>query len=162
MSARSTSALVLFAAVACAAVLYAQATKTITVRVLDGRNGQHIVPDNLIVRINRQASSHVEWVHLADDGTATLKLPANADSFSVHATYDNSTDYYVNCDIGRQRDVAHDTWYPVADVLAGGLVTPSECEKSKSFRDTKIEAKPGEFILLVRKRNWHDRAEDMR
>lgn len=162
MSARSTSALFLLAATAGAALLYAQSAKTITVRVFDGHSGDRVLPSNVIVRINRQSSNHVEWVQLADDGTATLTLPPDALSFSVRATYESSTEYYVNCDVSRQRDLTRDTWFPVADVLSEGVVMPNECEKPKKAQGLKLEAKPGEFILLVRKRNWRDSASGIR
>lgn len=159
MPVRSSFALILFAV---GLLAQAQTAKTITVRVFDGRSGQHIQPDNVIVRINRRADSHVEWVHMSDDGVATLTLPADTLSFSVRATYASSTEYYINCDVSRQRDVAQGTWFPVADVLTQGLVMPNECESSKSAAKLKLEPKPGEFFLLVRKRTWHDTANDMR
>lgn len=162
MSACSKFALMLFAAASGAALLYGQSAKIVTVRVLDGHSGDRVIPNNVIVRINRQNSNHVEWVQLADDGTATLTLPPDALSFSVHATYESSTEYYVNCDVSRQRDLTRDTWFPVADVLSEGVVMPNDCEKPKKAQGLKLEAKPGEFILLVRKRNWRDSANAMR
>ncbi len=136
--------------------------KIITVRVLDGRTGERITPDNVVVRIDRHSDNSVDWVKLDDDGTATLTLPAATTSFSVHATYENGTEYYVNCDVSKQREMARDTWYPVDGVLAEGLVMPNECDGSKKARDMKITAKPGEFILLVRKHAWRDHIGDIR
>lgn len=80
----------------------------------------------------------------------------------MHASYDGSMEYYINCDVSRQKDVSQDTWFPVADVLTQGLVMPNECGKAHDAKDTKVEAKPGEFILLVRKRGWRDSVDEIR
>lgn len=154
----------LLAAAAAAPTIGAQAAKpkAFTVRVFDGRTGTKIVPDNIQVRINHQSLAPVEWIKLADDGTAVVTVPASATVLSVHATYDNGIEYYVNCDVARQRDNSQDTWYPLADVLTQGLAIPNECGKAHSAADLKIEVKPGEFVLLVRKHNLRDRAEELR
>ena len=148
------------AAVLCAAVAFeatqAKAEKKITIRVLDGRNGDKVSPDNLEVRINREHSLHVEWVKLHDDGTAEVTLPDNATAISVRATYSNSTEYYVNCDVARQKDTSTQTWFPLDDVLKDGLSMPNECWKTKDVERHKISAQPGEFILFVRKRSIRD------
>ncbi len=132
------------------------AQKKITVRVLDGRNGEKINPDNVEVRINRQQASHIEFVKINDDGTAALTLPANTTALSLRATYDNSMEYYVNCDVARQKDTSLETWFPVDDVVKDGLVMPDECKKSKDFEKSSLSAKPGEFVLFVRKRSIRD------
>lgn len=134
----------------------AQGAKKITVRVLDGRTGEKITPDNIEVRINRQRTLHVEWVKMRDDGGAEVTLPENATAIAVRATYNQSMDYYVNCDVARQKDTSQETWFPLDDVLKGGLVMPDECWKNKDVKDLKITAGPGEFVLLVRKRSIRD------
>jgi hypothetical protein len=163
MAARMTSALILLTG---AFLLSAQAPKnkpvTVTVRIFDGHSGERIVPDNVQVRVDRLSAAHIEWVQLADDGTATLTLPASTTSISVHGTYADSTEYYVNCDVSKQRNSARDAWYPLATVLSEGLVMPNECDKARNTRDLKFEAKPGEFVIFVRKRNLRDRAEEFR
>jgi hypothetical protein len=168
MSARSICTVMLLAAAALpfsaqtAKPTHAPKPKVITVRVLDGRTGEHIVPNNVLVRVDRRTETNIEWVKLADDGTATLMLPAATTSFAVHATYENGTEFYVNCDVSKQRLMEQDTWYPVDGVLTEGLVMPNECDRAKNARDVKIEAKPGEFVMLVRKHTWRDRVEEIR
>jgi|GEM_PF-1411407 len=170
MSARTICTLMLLAAATGALPSTAQTAKpahspkpkVITVRVLDGRTGERIVPNNVMVRVDRHTESNIEWVKLADDGTATLTLPAATTSFAVHATYENGTEFYVNCDVSKQHEMERDTWYPVDGVLAEGLVMPSECDRAKNARDVKIEAKPGEFVMLVRKHTWRDHVEEIR
>src|SRR5579862_4893195 len=94
----------LFAACASLVCLAQQAPqKIVTVRVLDGKTAEKVTPDNIEVRINRQQSTHIEWVKLNDDGTAQLTLPDSATAISVRATYANSIEYYVNCDMAKQK-----------------------------------------------------------
>jgi len=162
MSARKICSLMLLAAAAAASTLCAQAPRTFTVRVFDGRTGAPVSPDNIQVRINHQSDPQVGWVKMGDDGSAVVTVPAAATVLSVRATFDNGMEYYVNCDVARQRDITKESWYSLADVLAQGLAIPNECGKSRSASDLKIEVKPGEFVLLVRKHNLRDRAEEMR
>ena len=143
------------AGMACLAQL-GQAQVKITVRVLDGKTGEKIEPNNLEARINRQQSYHIEWVKLNDDGTVQLTLPDDATALSVRATYENSLEYYVNCDMARQKDTSAETWYPVKDILADGLAIPNDCVRSKDADKVKVDAKPGELVLFVRKRNWKE------
>ncbi|HZB89494.1 MAG TPA: hypothetical protein VE291_12590 [Terracidiphilus sp.] len=140
----------------------APAIRTITVRVADGRTGEKITPYNVEIRVDRSQATHAEWVKLDGEGIATVTLPASATALSVHATFDGATEYYVNCDVAKQKDVSQDTWFPVADVLTQGLVMPNECGKARDAQKLKIEARPGEFVLLVRKQNWHDRVDQLR
>ena len=39
-----------------------------------------------------------------DDGTAELRLPGDVQVLLIHATYENSTEYFVNCDMAKQKD----------------------------------------------------------
>ena len=135
-----------------------RAQKKITVRVLDGKTGEKIQPDNLETRINRLQASHVEWVKINDDGTVGLALPEDATALSVRATYANSIEYYVNCDMAKQKNPSAETWYPVKDILTDGLVIPNDCVKAKDEAKVKVDPKPGELVLFVRKRNWKEQA----
>lgn len=139
-------------------ILPANAQKKISVRVLDGKTGDKIHPDNLEARINRLETLHLEWVKLNDDGTTELVLPDTATALSVRATYANSTEYYVNCDMAKQKDTSAETWYPVKDILTDGLVIPNECVKAKEAAKVKVDAKQGELVLYVRKKNWKEQA----
>lgn len=147
---------------ACLGILFlvqpAGAQQKITVRVLDGKTGERIRPDNLEARINRQQTAHIEWVKIQDDGTAELLLPESATALYVRATYAESTDYYVNCDMAKQKDTSAESWYPVKDILSEGLVIPNDCVKAKDAAKVKTDPKPGELVLYVRKRNWKEQA----
>jgi hypothetical protein len=136
------------------------AQKKITVRILDGKTGEKVTPDNLEARINRQQTYHIEWVKISDDGTVQLTLPDNATALSLRATYGNSLEFYVNCDMARQKDTSADAWYPVKDILTDGLAIPNDCVKPKDIDKVKVDPKPGEFILFVRKKNWKEQATE--
>jgi hypothetical protein len=145
--------LALTAAIACLA-MPSLAQKKIVVRIFDGRNGEKISPDNVEVRINRQQASHIEFVKLNDDGTVELTLPDNATALALRATYGNSMDYYVNCDVAKQKNTSTMTWFPIDDVLKSGIVMSDECRKAKDMEPAT--AKPGEFVLYVRKPGMRD------
>jgi hypothetical protein len=147
--------------IAACSQLIAQSAKTITVRVVDGKTGLAVTPDNLQVRIKGHESINANWVKQKDDGTTEVAIPDGATAISLHATYDNSMAYYVNCDVARQKDTASESWYPVADILSGGIKMQNECVKSKDAdKLNSVDVKPGEFVLFVRKKNWREAGLD--
>ncbi len=136
--------------------LHAQAAKTITLRMLDGRTGRIIQPTGILVRANHNAADHGDWTKQNEDGTSELKVPQDASVILIHATYENSTEYYINCDGPKQTDTPAELWYPVSGILTTGLVAPNGCLKPKAAEKLKVTAKPGEFVLFVRKLNWRE------
>ena len=141
-------------------VLQAQSAKTITLRILDGKTGLSVTPDNFLVRINHEQTEHVDWTTQNGDGSVVLKLPAGATVVAVRATYDRSMEYYVNCDAVGEGNAPELHWYPVGDVLRSGLVTPNGCVKPKAAERLRVTAKPGEYVFFVRKIGWRDRDPD--
>jgi hypothetical protein len=141
-----------FIALLCAAVLcaslHAQSENTIQIRLLDGKTGLPVKASNYLVRIDHHDTAHNEWVHMNDDGTVIATLPPDAREIAVKATYNMSMDTYINCDIAKESDKERDIWYPIAQILKSGVVAPNECSQ------THYTAKPGEFVLFVRKRTW--------
>lgn len=151
--------------------LSAQAAKTITVRMLDSRSGKLISTSDFLVQINHQKEQHANWVTVNEDGTGKLALPPEATEISVHGMYDSSMSIYVNCDSEKgkgilenqgllQTTVLPDHWYSIADILASGIVADNGCLKKKEADKQKVEAKPGEFVFFVRKRNWREDSEN--
>ncbi|MDR3754709.1 MAG: hypothetical protein P4K93_12195 [Terracidiphilus sp.] len=138
----------------CASVLcvclHAQTENTIHIRLLDGKTGQPVKASNYLVRIDHHDTAHNDWVKINDDGTVLVTLPSDAREIAVKATYDMSTETYINCDIAKESDKQRDTWYPIAQILKSGVVTPNECSQ------THYTAKPGEFVFFVRKLNWRE------
>jgi hypothetical protein len=130
-----------------------QATKTITVRILDGKTGQRITPTGFLIRIDHQSSPHNEWVRQNDDGTAQMILPSEASVFMIRATYDSSTEIYLNCDGVKRYESASPRWYSVSEIAAKGLVTQNGCIDQTHEDKLKTTASPGEFVLYVRK-DW--------
>ena len=135
--------------VAACACLHSQGN-TITVKLMEGKNGTPVTPSNFVVRIDRLDAVHSEWVRMHDDGTAEITIPGDAKQISVEATYDSSMETYVNCDGAKEKDRYAAHWYAIADIVKAGMVAPNECGK------TRTSAKPGEFIFFVRKRDWRD------
>jgi len=139
----------LSAAVLCAS-LHAQTENTIHVRLLDGKTGLPVKASNYLVRIDHHDTAHNEWVQMNDDGTVTVTLPPDAREIAVKATYDMSTETYINCEVAKESDKQRDIWYPIAQILKSGVVAPNECSQ------THYTAKPGEFVFFVRKLNWRE------
>ncbi|MGO9438095.1 MAG: hypothetical protein ACLPH3_07190 [Terracidiphilus sp.] len=159
MTPRAYRALLLMACMgAFAGLLQAQTAKVITIKVRDGKTGEVIDPSNVHVRFNHQQEASGNWMDQKDDGTIEVKLPQDAKTIAVRATYQNSTEYFVNCDAAKQKNSFAENWYPVTDVLMFGLAIPNDCVKPKDAGKVQREVKPGEFILFVRKMNWKEQA----
>ena len=144
----------IFAAMALTCPLHAQDSNTIHIRLRDGKTGMPVKADNFLVRVDHNDTVHNEWVHIGDDGSVTVTLPAAAKEIAVKATYDTSTEIYINCDAAKENDKERDIWYSIADILNTGKVAPNECSK------TNYAVKPGEFLFFVRKRGWRDMPDD--
>ena len=143
---------VLFLIVICQSVS-AQATTAITLRILDGKSGQRITPTGFLVRFDHQSSAHNEWVRPNEDGTAQLTLPNEASVFMIHATYDSSTEIYLNCDAVKRYQTANPRWYSVSDIAPKGQVAQNGCIDQAHEDKLRTTANPGEFVLYVRK-DW--------
>jgi hypothetical protein len=133
--------------------VHAQTVNTISIRLLDGKTGLPITPSNILPKVDHHDTVRNEWVRMDDDGTMRVMVPADAKELSLKATYNQSMDTYVNCDVAKESDRERDIWYPISDILKSGVVAPNQCSK------TDYTAKPGEFIFFVRKRDWRDRQE---
>lgn len=136
--------------VALGASLHAQTENTIHLRLLDGKTGLPVKASNFLVRIDHHETVHNEWVRMNDDGTVIVTLPSGAQLVAVKATYDMSTETYINCDAAKETDKERDIWYSVSQILQSGVVAPNECSQ------THYTAKPGEFVFFVRKRTWRE------
>ena len=139
----------LCATVLCAGI-HAQSENTIHIRLLDGKTGLPLKASNYLVRIDHHDTPHNDWVHMDDDGTVTVTLPSDAREIAIKATYDFSTQTYINCDAAKETDKERDLWYPLAQIMQSGVVAPNECSL------THYTAKPGEFVFFVRKRTWRE------
>jgi hypothetical protein len=150
------SLLFMWFVVVCGA-LHAQETKTITLKIFDGRTGHPVVPTGYEVRIDHLLAIHTDWVKQHDDGSAELSVPADAHEVSIHLAYENSMEMYINCDA--QKNVFGDAWYLVPQIMSEGMVTPNGCGHSKVNEKYKTTALPGELILFVREKNWIERGK---
>lgn len=147
--------IVKFACVAAlCAMAHAQTDHVIHIRLLDGKTGKPVDASNFLVKVDHHDTVHNEWVHISDDGSVTVTLPADAQQIAVKATYDMGMDTYINCDAAKQKDKERDIWYPIPVIMKSGAVAPNECSK------TEYTANPGEFVFFVRKRDWRDGLDD--
>lgn len=146
-------------------VLYAQAPKTITLRMIDGKSGKLIATTDFLVRVDHQETIHANWVTLNDDGTGKLTVPDDASLLSIHASYDGATSLFVNCDSnndtkGMNPGYVVDRWYSVSDILTKGVVAPNDCIGKKVPEKLQLFAKPGEFVFFVRRMNVREEYRD--
>ena len=138
--------------------LHAQDTKTITLKIFDGRTGHPVMPTGFQVRADHLKAIHNDWVKQNDDGTAELTVPSDAHEISIHLAYDASMEVYVNCDA--QKNTFGDVWYLVPQIMSEGMVMANGCGHSKVNEKYKTSALPGELILFVREKNWIERGKD--
>lgn len=139
----------------------AQDTKKITIRILDSKTGHPIQPTGYLIRVDHQTIIHADWVKQNEDATGVLSIPADASVVSIHTSYDNSMEIYINCNVDKQKDVPGEIWYSVPDVLTSGIVTPDNCIKAKNVAKIKMpDPKPGEIVLFVRPKNWREQEMD--
>ena len=159
--------LLLCRAVACLAALAAfslpinaqqtkPANRIITIIVADGKTGKTIIPDNYVIHFNHLNAVRNETLLLNDDGSGKVTVPSEATFISVQSTYHNSTDIYMNCDAGMEKDTSTIHWYSIADIISTGIAAPNGCYKGKHAKTAAIPVVPGEFILYVREIGWLD------
>jgi hypothetical protein len=162
LSRPSVFAVILAATLAAALcpLLRAQANKTITILMLDGKTGRPIIPSNFVVRIDHLDAIHNEWLKLTDDGLGIVIVPPSASFLSVQGTYESSMEIYINCDASMQKDTSTLHWYSIADILDSGVAMPNECYKGKYAEATHVTPKPGQFVMFVRKTSWHEMPAD--
>jgi hypothetical protein len=140
------------------AALHAEPTKTITVKVYDGKSGKPVVPTGYQVRVDHLTMWHPDWVKQNEDGTEELTLPADASMVAFHLAYDNSMELYVSCDA--EKNAFGDVWYTVSEIMKKGYVATNGCAKAKANAKYKTTAVPGELILFVREKNFKEREAD--
>lgn len=133
----------------------AEPTKTIILKVFDGKSGKPLVPTGFQVRVDHLTMQHPDWVKANEDGTAEVTIPADTTAVALHLAYDNSMEIYVHCDA--DKNAFGDVWYHVPEITSKGLVATNTCSKSKENDKFKTTAAPGELILFVRQRNLKER-----
>jgi hypothetical protein len=141
-----------------AALHAAEPTKTIIIKVFDGKTGKPLMPTGYQVRVDHQTTLHPDWVKANEDGTAELSIPADTHEIALRLAYHNSMDVYVNCD--KAKNSFGDVWYLVPEIMSKGLVMANGCAKPKVNEKFKTTAIPGELILFVREMNMVEQIKD--
>lgn len=135
--------------------LHAEPTKTIILKVYDGKTGKPIVPTGYQVRVDHLTMLHPDWVKQNDDGTEELTIPADTSVIALHLAYDDSMEIYVPCDA--DKNTFGDVWYHVSEIMNKGFVGANGCAKAKANAKYKTTPAPGELILFVRGRSLMER-----
>jgi hypothetical protein len=143
----------------------AQPEQNLTIRMLDSKSGVLIASNSFLVRVDHEADEHGNWVAKNEDGSGHLVLPGYAKEVMIHATYEDATLTYVNCDSDKDRGTAEhaaamDHWYSVASILSSGVVAPNQCIGKKVPEKLQVVAKPGEFVFFVRPMNTVERFKE--
>jgi len=139
----------------------AQNTKKIDIRILDSKTGHPIQPTGYLIRVDHQTIIHADWVKQNEDATGELSVPVDASVVSIHASYDNSMEIYINCDLDKSKEVPGQVWYSISDILTSGIVSLDNCVNAKHIAKIKVpDPKPGEIVLFVRPKNWREQAAD--
>jgi hypothetical protein len=158
MTRRTIGSLVLTLLAGTCVALGAEPTKTITLKVYDGKSMKPVVPTGYQVRVDHLTELHPDWVKQNDDGTEELTIPADTAVIAFHLAYDNSMELYKNCDA--EKSAFGDVWYTVSEIMKKGLVAANGCAKAKVNEKYKTTAVPGELILFVREMNIKERATE--
>jgi len=154
MSQRTNKRFLPLLMVALCGTVYAQAADTITIRILDSKTAKPLEPSGYLVNGNHTSTIQIEWVKVNEDGTGALNVPAGVSVVSIHGSYDQATEVYVNCDGEEQKDKIGKIWYSVSDILTKGVVTGNGCAKPKDLAKIKPpDPKPGEIVFFVRKKS---------
>ena len=141
--------------------MHAQDTKKIIIRILDYKTGHPVQPTGYMIRIDHQTIIHGDWVKENDDATGELSVPTDASVVSIHSSYDNSMDIYINCDMDKPKELPQEMWYSISEILTSGVVALNNCVKAKQVAKIKVpDPKPGEIVLFVRPKNWREQAAD--
>jgi len=111
MARKTTVSLLFVCMVALCSVLQAESTKTITLKIFDGKSGRPVVPTGYQVRVDHQQAFHDDWVKQNEDGTAELTIPEGTHEIALHLAYDHSMEVYINCDA--DKNSFGDVWYQV-------------------------------------------------
>lgn len=158
MARRTVGSLLLLWLFALCGALHAQGTKTITIKVFDGKTGHPVMPTGYQVRADHLKEVHNDWVRQNDDGSAEMTIPGDVHEISIHFAYDASMEIYVNCDA--QKSTFGDVWYLVPQIMSEGMVMANGCGHTRVNEKYKTTALPGELILFVREKNWFERGKD--
>jgi hypothetical protein len=141
-------------------LLSAQSEKSIVIRLLDGKTGKPVEASNFQIRVDHQDAAHPNWVMQNADGTAKLTVPGSASLLSIHATYDDAIETFVNCDAATGKADMIEHWLVIKDILSTGMAVPDSCVNPGIAAKLMPAVKPGEIVLFVRKLNTRERMKD--
>lgn len=170
LAAKMLLALILFAS--CAAVLCAQ---TIQIKLVDGKTGRPVA-GACVGAWMKAKMPHYVVLHTDKDGVAELRLTQNDNEVDISYnlklgcggtgainpvlkygdTVTTTTGDYPSCAFPESMPNARwkDLDFSTSDVLDRGVVSANTCGKISAL------PQPGEVILFVRPRNFHEKVHD--
>lgn len=119
--------------------------KTVTIRMLDGRNGKPIMTDEVEVWIDED-QRHVLTAHAAPNGIATVEIPAGIPAIYVTAQQDSW--FLYRCDADKNRPTP---WYSMEQIMDNGIVAADRCSRRT------VAAKRGEITVFLRPLTFWDK-----
>jgi hypothetical protein len=118
--------------------------KTITIRLLDGRNGKPIRTDEVQIWID-QDQRHVLTVHAAPNGVATVEIPTGVSAVYVTARRDGW--YMYRCDA----DESNHSAYSLEEIMKSGTVAANRCSHKT------VAAESGRLTVFLRPLTFWDK-----
>jgi hypothetical protein len=116
-----------------------RSAEPITIRVVDGRNGDPISDEKLQLWFNSRSGSAMS-ISTDKQGVAKVDAPSGAALLL-------SANLYVDCRYSKQTGPERPT-YPVSVILRSGVLAANTCGK------LKLSPTPGELIFFVRPEHW--------
>ncbi len=126
----------------------AAAEQQITIRVVDGRDGEPLKGTMVDLWFGTRAIPPPVQVIAADDGKATVAIPDSVETIVIAAQG------VADCRAGKQKSYIEKNVYRVQDILHTGVVAQNVCSKAKD-QQTR-----GVLIFYVRPLHWWEKMHD--
>lgn len=121
--------------------------RTITLRLLDGRNGKPLKTDEVEVWIDKE-QTHVLTVHTAPNGVATVEIPSTTSGIYVTAREDGW--FMYRCDADEKKPTPA---YSIERIISSGTVAANRCSRRTAA------AEPGSLTVFLRPLTFWDKME---
>ena len=118
--------------------------KTITVRLLDSRNGKPMISNPVEIWVDRDRS-HIVSTQTGSDGEATVLLPEGTSTVSIYAQKDGW--YLHRCDLAKDTSKPA-PFYGLDQIVSNGLAAPNRCSRRVAA------VRPGAITLFLRPQSF--------
>jgi len=114
--------------------------KSVTIRLLDSRNGKPMVANVVEIWVDKDRS-HVITTHTGPDGVASATIPNGTSEISIYAQQDGW--YLYRCDLTKDTSKPAPV-YSLDQIMRSGVVAANRCNRRTA------PTQPGEIALFVR------------